>query len=302
MKVLVGIDFSRSSEIALEEIARRPWPKGTEFFLVTIVEPLDLAASQTFVPEFSRTKAEAARVRIEQMAPTLAERGWAVSSRVLPGHPRSSLNTVAESWKADLVVVGSRGRGPLRRLLLGSVAAAVVRGCPSSVEIVRQPSGGKRKRGMRLLVATDGSPCSLEAARSTALMPWPAGSRIRVVSVAQPVGLLASPWALPSGEEARLDKASEEEAGQAVEAARGLLARAELALSGTVLTGDPRRRLIEDCRDWQADLVIVGSHGRHGMDRLLLGSVSEAVAVHAPCSVEIIRPSSGAGSKAASPA
>jgi nucleotide-binding universal stress UspA family protein len=212
------------------------------------------------------------------------------------------LNTVAESWKADLVVVGSRGRGPLRRLLLGSVAAAVVRGCPSSVEIVRQPSGGKRKRGMRLLVATDGSPCSLEAARSTALMPWPAGSRIRVVSVAQPVGLLASPWALPSGEEARLDKASEEEAGQAVEAARGLLARAELALSGTVLTGDPRRRLIEDCRDWQADLVIVGSHGRHGMDRLLLGSVSEAAAVHAPCSVEIIRPSSGAGSKAASPA
>lgn len=289
MRVLVGIDFSRSSEIALEEVARRPWPEATEFLLVTIVEPLDLAASQTFVPEFSRTKAEAARVRIERMAPTLAERGWPVASRVLPGHPRSSLNDFAEGWKADLVVVGSRGRGPLRRLLLGSVATAVVRECPSSVEIVRQPPWGRRKGGMRLLVATDGSPCSLEAARSVALRPWPAGSRVRVVSIAQPVGPLASPWAIPSGAEARLEKESRKAAGEAVEAARGELARAELSLSGTVLTGDPRSRLIEDCRDWQADLVIVGSHGRHGVDRLLLGSVSEAVAVHAPCSVEVVR-------------
>jgi nucleotide-binding universal stress UspA family protein len=289
MRILVGIDFSRPSDTALEEIARRPWPKGTEFLLATVVEPLDFAASQALVPEFARTKTEAARVRIERMSSELAELGWPVSSKVIPGHPRSALSAVAARWRADLVVVGSRGFGPLGRLLLGSVAAAVVRRAGCSVEIVRQTLWGRRRPGMRLLLATDGSPFSLEAARSMARRPWPAGTRIRVVSVSQPVRPLANPWSIPSREAARLDKAGREAAREAVETARGLLKRTELALSSTVLTGDPRSRLIEHCRDWQADLIVVGSHGRHGLDRLMLGSVSEAVAVHAPCSVEVIR-------------
>ena len=142
---------------------------------------------------------------------------------------------------------------------------------------------------MRLLLATDGSPFSLEAARSVARRPWPAGTRIRVVSVAQTVRPLANPWAIPSGDEARLNRATRRAAQDAVKTARGQLEGAPLALSSAVLTGDPRSRLIEACRDWQADLVVVGSHGRHGLDRLLLGSVSEAIAAHAPCSVEVIR-------------
>ena len=289
MRILVGIDFSRPSDAALEEIARRPWPKGTEFLLATVVEPLDFAASQALVPEFVKTKTEAARVRIERMASELAERGWPVSSKVIPGHPRSTLNAVAARWKADLVAVGSRGFGPLGRLLLGSVAAAVVRRAGCSVEIVRRTPWGRRGPGTRVLVATDGSPFSLEAARSIARRPWPNGSRIRVVSVSQPVRPLANPWSIPSREAARLDKAGREAAREAVEAARRLLERTKLALSSAVLTGDPRSRLIEHCRDWQADLIVVGSHGRHGLNRLLLGSVSEAVAVQAPCSVEVIR-------------
>jgi nucleotide-binding universal stress UspA family protein len=289
MRVLVGIDFSRTAEAVLEEVARRPWPEGTEFLVIAVVEPLDVAASQTFVPEFTRTKTEAARVRIERMASELAERGWPVSSKVIPGHPRSALNAVAARWRADLAVVGSRGLGSFGRLLLGSVAAAVVRRAGCSVEIVRQTPWRGRRPGMRLLLATDGSPFSLEAARSVARRPWPAGTRIRVVSVAQPVRPLANLWAMPSREQARLDKASRGAAQDAVKAARGLLEGANLALSSAVLTGDPRSRLTEACRVWQADLIVVGSHGRHGLDRLLLGSVSEALAAHAPCSVEVIR-------------
>lgn len=289
MRVLIGIDFSRFSDVALQEVARRPWPEGTEFLLAAVVEPLDFATSLALVPEFTETKTEAARVRIEGMASGLAGRGWSVSSRVIPGHPRSALNAVAARWKADLVVVGSRGLGPLRRLLLGSVAAAVVRRAGCSVEIVRPAPWRRRRPGMRLLLATDGSPFSLEAARSVARRPWPAGTRIRVVSVAQTVRPLANPWAIPSRDEARLNRETRRAAQDAVKTARGLLEGAPLALSSAVLTGDPKSRLIEACRDWQADLVVVGSHGRHGLDRLLLGSVSEAIAAHSPCSVEVIR-------------
>ena len=53
--------------------------------------------------------------------------------------------------------------------------------------------------------------------------------------------------------------------------------------------GDPRTIILDTAEDWQADLIAVGSHGRTGLDRLLMGSVSEAVAVHAHCSVEVVR-------------
>jgi nucleotide-binding universal stress UspA family protein len=288
MRISIGIDFSRSSERALQEVRRRPWPPGTEFRLVTVVAPLDAAASQTFAPEFAETKAAAARERIDTMAAQLSDQPFAVSTAVLAGHPRSALNDDAARWNADLVVVGSRGAGLFRRLLLGSVAAAVVRGAPCSVEIVR-PALRARKPGMRLLLATDGSGCSLDAARSVARRPWPAGSRLRVVGVAELARALADPWAIPSGERARLDRASRRQAREAVEAARRLLEPLALPVSVAVLAGDPRSRLVQECRSWKADLLVVGSHGRRGLDRLMLGSVSEAVAIHAPCSVEVVR-------------
>jgi nucleotide-binding universal stress UspA family protein len=143
---------------------------------------------------------------------------------------------------------------------------------------------------MRLLLATDGSGCSLDAARSVARRPWPAGSRLRVVGVAELARALADPWAIPSGERARLDRASRRQAREAVEAARRLLEPLALPVSVAVLAGDPRSRLVQECRSWKADLLVVGSHGRRGLDRLMLGSVSEAVAIHAPCSVEVVRP------------
>jgi nucleotide-binding universal stress UspA family protein len=290
VRISIGVDFSRSSELALEEIRRRPWPAGTEIRLVTVVQPLDVAVSQTFAPEFTETKAAVARERIDAMAAQLSDQRFPVSTAVLAGHPRSTLNDDAARWKADLLVVGSRGFGLFRRLLLGSVAAAVVRGAPCSVEIVRPaPRGRGRTPGMRLLLATDGSRCSLDAARSIALRPWPEGSRLRVVAVAEPARALANPWAIPSAEMARLDRASRQEAREAVEVTRGLLEKRGLPVSSAVLVGDPKSRLVEECRRWKADLLVVGSHGRHGIDRLLLGSVSEAAATHAPCSVEVVR-------------
>ena len=56
-----------------------------------------------------------------------------------------------------------------------------------------------------------------------------------------------------------------------------------------VPVGDPRSVLLDLADSWKADLIVMGSHGRHGLDRLLLGSVSEAVAMHATCSVEVVR-------------
>jgi nucleotide-binding universal stress UspA family protein len=62
-------------------------------------------------------------------------------------------------------------------------------------------------------------------------------------------------------------------------------------VSASVKEGEAKREILEFAEEWQPDLIVVGSHGRRGLDRFLLGSVSDAVARHAHCSVQIVRPS-----------
>ena len=67
------------------------------------------------------------------------------------------------------------------------------------------------------------------------------------------------------------------------------LENAGFNVTTAVVEGDPRTALIDGASQWHADLIMVGSHGRTGLNRLLMGSVSDAVASHAPCSVQIVR-------------
>jgi nucleotide-binding universal stress UspA family protein len=85
---------------------------------------------------------------------------------------------------------------------------------------------------------------------------------------------------------------ADEQAQQAAVAARNMMDQAGLIETAAVLRGDPRALLVNYAKDWNADLMVVGSHGRRGLTRMLLGSVSEAVAFHAHCSVDLIRQSS----------
>ena len=145
MKVLVGVDFSKASDAAVREVAERPWPPGTLVRLVAVVEPLDFAASGVFVERYVKSKTDEAQERILGLAEALRKRGLTVSTILAPGSPRAELAEQAKEWKADLVVVGSRGRGALKRAVLGSVAQAAVRRAPCSVEIVRP----RRRRASR---------------------------------------------------------------------------------------------------------------------------------------------------------
>jgi nucleotide-binding universal stress UspA family protein len=262
------------------------------------MEPLDFAANQVFVKKYVRTRAEAAQERIRDIAEAFGKRGLTVSTVLAPGSPRTEVAAQAKQWKADLIVVGSRGRGALRRSLLGSVAQAVVRRAPCSVEIVRPPARGRGAgAAMAILLATDGSEASLEAARSVAGRPWPPGTRVRVMSVARIAPGPPDSWTIPSAMLKRFEKPAHQAARKAAAAAARILEPAGLAVSEAVIQGDPRKCLVDASRADPTDLLVVGSHGRHGLDRLLPGSVSEFVAINAPCSVEVIRAAESAGSR-----
>ena len=145
---------------------------------------------------------------------------------------------------------------------------------------------------MKVLLAIDGSPCSEVAVDEVVRRPWPADSQLRVVSVAEtPAPLTAEPYMLSDSYFKEAEKIRRKQAVEVVERAATKLRAggSKLQISTEILDGSPRRVIVEEAEAWGADLIVVGSHGYRTWERLLLGSVSQTVAAHAGCSVEIVR-------------
>lgn len=287
MNILLAVDHSVSSETAVSEVVARPWPPATKVCVLNVVEPPHVLV----IPSLVQTATEAAQALVRNAADRLTAQGIETSTHVIQDHPRSGIVEYAELWGADLIVVGSHGQSAVTRFLMGSVAQAVVRHALCSVEVVRATIYDKPvdARAMKILLATDGSGFSLAAACSVAERPWPEGSTVRVLSVAE----VFTPAIEPGYVDVRIMESLLEEATtrarDAALAAEKIIGAAGLKDEGVVLTGLAKGAIIDEAKEWGADLVVVGSHGLRGIKRLLLGSVAEAVAVHAHCSVEVIR-------------
>ncbi|HWP42394.1 MAG TPA: universal stress protein [Blastocatellia bacterium] len=146
---------------------------------------------------------------------------------------------------------------------------------------------------MKILLATDGSAFSDAAVEEVARRPWPEGSEVRVISVFEPpVPPTTDTWVLPGDYYEQLEQAAEEEARRAVNKAIEKItavAGDKLKVSSEVIRGNPKQAILDEAEKWGADLIVLGSHGYRGLTKFLLGSVSQAVASHAKCSVEIVR-------------
>lgn len=143
------------------------------------------------------------------------------------------------------------------------------------------------KEAMKILLATDGSNFSDAAALGIATQFRPQDSEVRVLSVVEPITTAAMPQMAPGYYPELEDQ--KHEAKALVERAAKMLAEAGFKVSTSVATGDAKSVILDEAADWHAELIVVGSHGRKGLGRFLLGSVSEAVARHTTCSVEIFR-------------
>jgi len=288
VKLLIAIDSSKGSQAAMDAVSARPWPAGTTAEVLSVVEPAHLWTMSITSEEAKRR----ARELVERGSHQLQSAGLAATGVVATGDPKTVILDQLAETGADLAVVGSHGVSAVARFLLGNVAAAVIRHAPCSVEIVRAPRpGGVRK----ILFATDGSDCSKAAAASIASRPWPAGIEIRVLSVVEyylpTVQALLEPPLIPSSEIPQLREDAMKHAQEAVaEAVQNLSPTgAQISESISVLLKNPNAIILDEAAAWGADLIVLGSHGRRGIDRFLMGSVAESVATHAGCSVEVIR-------------
>jgi nucleotide-binding universal stress UspA family protein len=290
MRVLIALSATEQSREIVRQAAARPWPASSKFMLLHVLDPFPFAR----VPFSLKRAKEAARKELEGAAEELRKAGWDTEANVIFGRARQAVTKAAAAWKANLVVVGTHGGGALQRTLLGSTARGVLRRAHCSVEIVRSAEQSTRQtsaQATRVLVATDGSEFSVAAIRAVAARAWPEGSVAKVMSIPEPFLPMSQFPFFEAEEVERLNMAALKAAKKYAAAGADALFNANL--KATADTPFPEssngREIVKEAERWLADLIVVGSHGKRGFDRWYMGSVSEYVALHAPCSVEVIR-------------
>lgn len=139
---------------------------------------------------------------------------------------------------------------------------------------------------MKLLIGVDDSKFSQAAVESVANRIWEPGTEVKVISAVEP------PF-VPGAEGISLEGNHYDIARKSIDRAIATLRASNnrFELMGDIVEGSAKHVILDEAERWNADLIVVGSHGRRGLNRFLLGSVSQAVALHANCSVEIVRAS-----------
>jgi nucleotide-binding universal stress UspA family protein len=141
---------------------------------------------------------------------------------------------------------------------------------------------------MRILLAIDGSESAGSAVREVRSRTWPPGSLVRVLAVARPL-IPPGELALAGAAYDQMTRELVEETGRVAAIASEALQRPGLTVETVVREGDPRTEILAEAEKLDADLIVIGSKGRTGVARWLMGSVAEYVVRHAPCSVEVAR-------------
>jgi nucleotide-binding universal stress UspA family protein len=295
MKVLIGYDGSTHADAAIDDLKWAGLPQDTEAIVLSAIEwPAAQAIRSWGMVETDFSPEWLQRIKTaEELAETGANRllklfpGWNVQREPSAANPAESILEKAQSWPADLIVVGTHGRSALARAVLGSVSQNLIRHAPCSVRVAR---ASHHEGPVRILIGIDGSPEAEATLNEVCRRSWPAGTEVCILAVHEIVVPVNSER-IAIGERI-YEKINEDEHShmqQVAGAGAAKLRLAGLTASPITLEGDPKETLVQQARDWNANTIFVGARGLGRIEGLLLGSVSSATVAHAPCTVEVVR-------------
>ncbi|MDD5759619.1 MAG: universal stress protein [Desulfobulbaceae bacterium] len=280
-KVLVPLDGSESSFHALKQAFQF---SSTEKSWITVVcvapdyeGDLDTLATGGDLLAKMRQPCEKVLVKARDIA---AQEGYSIKTILEEGEPSRRIVETADAYNRELIIMGRRGLSNLERAFVGSVTQRVIGQCHGDVVVVPD---GVTLAWEKILVATDGSPCSQAAVERAIRFARAYDGAIDVVSVADiPAELYGEAPDLVE-ELVRKAKMFAEDAVQLVKS-KGITATPHVA------EGNAYEIIPELALTLGAQVIVAGSHGRTGMGRLLLGSVAEKIIGFASCPVLIARP------------
>ena len=295
MRIVVAVDGSIASDRAYELVARLNLPEDAQIRVVAVMNEgpavggidwhADLPDAK-FGPDGERARLATA---LETAARSLSDAGRQhVDAILLRGDPAQAIIDEAVESKADLIVVGHRGRGAVASMLLGSTSTKVAEHAHCPVLVVREPKMASA------LLAEDGSESSGEAVEVAATWPIFDLLPITVVSVADVALPVTMEVQLGLYEQVLKSYMESVDLARAQTRTIAMLAAERLNKAGRkanvhVLEGSPATSIVEAARAHGVDLVVMGTRGHTGLARLALGGTAHSVMLHAPCSVLVVR-------------
>jgi nucleotide-binding universal stress UspA family protein len=309
MHILLATDGSRFSQAAGNLLMRLPWPATRALTVLSVVDKPEWLSSREKRTEDDRLhegqqlrqglRQETQRL-LAQEAERFAAMGWAPQTLVREGHAAHEIVSVAEELRTNVIVVGSRGLGRVKRFLLGSVSQHVMTYAPCSVLIARQPDdcesspedratapAGESDTPLRVLLAYDGSPMAKMAVETLASLALDDRTHILVTTVMalmtyyrmDILQTMSSSWQAEK-------QAAQDCLEHIAQRLRPMTPNVTVQLRNS---DDTSQEILEAAHAFDANLIMVGHKGKSGIERLLLGSVASRVVHHAPCSVWVIR-------------
>jgi nucleotide-binding universal stress UspA family protein len=285
-RILAATDFSAPSEAALVQARHLAASTGATLHVIHVVDNMFLRA----VLADPRDYDTAALRQLRDQMPA-GEEVPTVLAVERSDEPADEITSYARIHDIDLIVMGTHGRGRVAHLLLGSVAEKVARTAPCPVLTLREAPVAPGEDGLRLLVPTDFSPASDAALGCAKRLAARIGASIHLVHV-------VAPPAIPSsfGSEVYVpDPAAIQEeyiANAKTQLARRILVDARSRVKATsevICNANPAGTIMAYAASNRFDLIVMGTHGRGGIARLLMGSVAESVIRTAACPVLTVK-------------
>lgn len=293
-RILCPTDFSEFSEAALTYAAALADTYGGSVRLLHVVTPFPIVAPYSNLPGETRLfeteraageqalAAEAARVRSPGLTVEVEQRSGSAVHEIL---------AAAGDWKADLIAMGTHGRGGFERLVLGSVAEKILRKAPCAVLAVPKPAVAAARRGtvrlQHLLCPIDGSLASGQGLAAAVSLAERCDARLTLVSVVESLpygGDFVSP------EFSTFRDARERHARDVLDEAVTGVVRQRCRVADRLVYGHPAQQILAVAAQERPDLIVMGIQGRGAVDLAMFGSTTNHVLRHADQPVLTVRP------------
>jgi nucleotide-binding universal stress UspA family protein len=285
--ILLATDFSKPARRAVTYALKLAAVLKSRLILLHVIkappgfESWSPGARRSLEP--LKTKALLALGRVARLA---HENGVTAEHRLLVGIPVDSILKVAEGTRTDLIIMGTHGRTGWDRLQLGSTAEAVLRKAPCPALTVHasavagSPVNPHRVKLNRILVAMDFSASSEAALRCGAMLAERLKGEAVLVHACEPSR--RSRFGQTTG-------AASHRADRRIQKAVSASWADQIVRDRIILPGNPVEVILDQAKSVRADLIVMGTHGRRGMSRLMLGSVAESVVRRAGCPVLTVK-------------
>lgn len=298
MRVLIAVDGSTASMDAVRLFCRLPHKERLDVAVLTVVSLPDVpltASTDLWYSKFLAGQKEHDKQVYNDVEALFDGANATIQHVSKQGHAGHSIVVTAEEIGADLIVLGSKGQTSLDRILLGSVSEYVATHASVSVLVVRpQKSPPHRDTRLKVTIAYDGSDYSQTAIDQFSKFTWLRNADVDVLSVV-PVHRMLQHGLVPVAME-NCD-ATVSEITAATEQAAMQFHRKQIHATATVVEAEHvGERIVAETDHRNPDFIVVGSRGRSGIARVLLGSVSQYILRHSQHSVWIVRmPNSESG-------